>query len=283
MEIVRIPRIMQETSKRLLQQSKRIGFVPTMGALHNGHLSLVKRARGENDIVAASIFVNPIQFAPNEDLDRYPRDLEGDMEKLKAEQTDILFLPDAKAIYPDLFSTYINVSGLSEKLCGAFRTGHFKGVATVVNKLFNIVKPNRAYFGQKDFQQCVIIKRMNADLNMDIEIVVCPTVRENDGLAMSSRNAYLSPEERKAAGIIYKTLLTVSQSLQSGESNLSAIKKQMDDMLLNQPLVSEVQYAGIYDPDNLDELSENKKQNLVAIALKIGNTRLIDNIIVDIL
>lgn len=283
MEIVRIPRIMQETSKRLLQQSKRIGFVPTMGALHNGHLSLVKRARGENDIVAASIFVNPIQFAPNEDLDRYPRDLEGDMEKLKAEQTDILFLPDAKAIYPDLFSTYINVSGLSEKLCGAFRTGHFKGVATVVNKLFNIVKPNRVYFGQKDFQQCVIIKRMNADLNMDIEIVVCPTVRENDGLAMSSRNAYLSPEERKAAGIIYKTLLTVSQSLQSGESNLSAIKKQMDDMLLNQPLVSEVQYAGIYDPDNLDELSENKKQNLVAIALKIGNTRLIDNIIVDIL
>ncbi len=283
MEIVRIPRIMQETSKRLLQQSKRIGFVPTMGALHNGHLSLVKRARGENDIVAASIFVNPIQFAPNEDLDRYPRDLEGDMEKLKAEQTDILFLPDAKAIYTDLFSTYINVSGLSEKLCGAFRTGHFKGVATVVNKLFNIVKPKRAYFGQKDFQQCVIIKRMNADLNMDIEIVVCPTVRENDGLAMSSRNAYLSPEERKAAGIIYKTLLTVSQSLQSGESNLSAIKKQMDDMLLNQPLVSEVQYAGIYDPDNLDELSENKKQNLVAIALKIGNTRLIDNIIVDIL
>ncbi len=283
MEIVRIPRIMQETSKRLLQQSKSIGFVPTMGALHNGHLSLVKRARGENDIVAASIFVNPIQFAPNEDLDRYPRDLEGDMEKLKAEQTDILFLPDAKAIYPDLFSTYINVSGLSEKLCGAFRTGHFKGVATVVNKLFNIVKPNRAYFGQKDFQQCVIIKRMNADLNMDIEIVVCPTVRENDGLAMSSRNAYLSPEERKAAGIIYKTLLTVSQSLQSGESNLSAIKKQMYDMLLNQPLVSEMQYAGIYDPDNLDELSENKKQNLVAIALKIGNTRLIDNIIVDIL
>jgi pantoate--beta-alanine ligase len=283
MEILRIPRIMQETSKRHLQKVKSIGFVPTMGALHNGHLSLLRRARDENDIVVASIFVNPIQFGANEDLDKYPRDIEGDIEKLKAEQTDILFLPDAKSLYPDTFLTYVGVSELSEKLCGAFRPGHFRGVATVVNKLFNIVKPHRAYFGQKDYQQFVIIKRMIIDLNMDIEIIACLTIRENDGIAMSSRNLYLSAAERKAAGIIYKTLLMTSQSMQSGESNLSAIKNRMTDMLKGEPLVSEIQYAGIYDPDNLDELSEIKKQNLIAIALKIGNTRLIDNMLVDVL
>lgn len=282
MEILRITRIMQETSKRHLQKGKSIGFVPTMGALHNGHLSLVRRAKEENDIVVVSIFVNPLQFGANEDFDKYPRDLEGDLEKLKREQTDIIFLPDAKSLYPDTFRTYVNVSELSEKLCGAFRKGHFKGVATIVNKLFNIVKPRTAYFGQKDFQQAVIIKRMIADLNIDIEMIVCPTIRENDGIAMSSRNAYLSQEERKAATIIYKTLLMASQSLQSGQTSLLKIKKQMNDMLMSEPLVSEVQYAGIYDPDNLDELSEAKKQNLIAIALKIGNTRLIDNIIVDL-
>ncbi len=283
MEILRIPRIMQETSKRLIQQGKSIGFVPTMGALHNGHLSLLKRARDENAVVVASIFVNPLQFGANEDLNKYPRDLEGDIEKLKAEQTNILFLPDAKSLYPDTFQTYVSVSELSEKLCGAFRPGHFRGVTTVVNKLFNIVKPHRAYFGQKDYQQFVIIKKMVADLNMDIEVIACSTIRENDGVAMSSRNIYLSSDERKAAGIINKCLLFASQSLQSGESNLSAIKQRMNDMLKREPLVSEVQYAGIYDPDSLDELKEIKRQNLLAIALKIGNTRLIDNMLVDIL
>jgi len=283
MEILRIPRIMQETSKRLIQQGKSIGFVPTMGALHNGHLSLLKRARDENAVVVASIFVNPLQFGANEDLNKYPRDLEGDIEKLKAEQTNILFLPDAKSLYPDTFQTYVSVSELSEKLCGAFRPGHFRGVTTVVNKLFNIVKPHRAYFGQKDYQQFIIIKKMVADLNMDIEIIACSTIRENDGVAMSSRNIYLSPDERKAAEIINKCLLFASQSLQSGESNLSAIKQRMSDMLKGEPLVSEVQYAGIYDPDSLDELKEIKRQNLLAIALKIGNTRLIDNMLVDIL
>lgn len=283
MEILRIPRIMQETSKRLIQQGKSIGFVPTMGALHNGHLSLLKRARDENAVVVASIFVNPLQFGANEDLNKYPRDLEGDIEKLKAEQTNILFLPDAKSLYPDTFQTYVSVSELSEKLCGAFRPGHFRGVTTVVNKLFNIVKPHRAYFGQKDYQQFVIIKKMVADLNMDIEVIACSTIRENDGVAMSSRNIYLSPDERKAAEIINKCLLFASQSLQSGESNLSAIKQRMSDMLKGEPLVSEVQYAGIYDPDSLDELKEIKRQNLLAIALKIGNTRLIDNMLVDIL
>ncbi len=282
MEILRIPSIMQETSKRLIQQGKSIGFIPTMGALHNGHLSLFKRARIENDIVAASIFVNPTQFGPNEDLNKYPRDLEGDMEKLNKEQVDILFLPDTKSIYPEAFRTSVIVNGLSEKLCGVFRLGHFSGVATVVNKLFNIVKPLRAYFGQKDFQQTVIIKRMIIDLNMNVEIIVCHTIRESDGIAMSSRNAYLSPPERRAAAIIYKTLNNAAESLKSSAKKPAEVKKLMTDLLLSEPLVSEVQYAGIYDPDSLDELDEMKKQNLIAIAIKIGNTRLIDNILVDI-
>jgi len=282
MEILRIPRIMQETSKRNILKGKSIGFVPTMGALHNGHMSLFKRARMENDIVVASIFVNPTQFGPSEDIDKYPRDLEGDMEKLKKEHTDILFFPDAKAMYPNAFLTYVSISGLSERLCGAFRPGHFRGVATVVNKLLNIVKPRRVYFGQKDYQQSLIIGRMLEDLNIDIEMVVCPIVREKDGLAMSSRNAYLSHEERNASAIIYKTLFKASQLVKSGAADSADIKKIMHDMLRSEPLVSEVQYAGIYDDATLDELNEIKKQNILAIAVKIGKTRLIDNMLVEI-
>lgn len=282
MEIIRIPRIMQETSKRYIQRGKSIGFVPTMGALHNGHLSLFKRARQENDIVVASIFVNPTQFAPNEDLDKYPRDIEGDMEKLKNENVDILFFPGTKSIYPDIFLTFVSVEKLSDKLCGAFRHGHFKGVATVVNKLLNIVKPHRVYFGQKDYQQCLIIRRMIEDLNIDVEMVVCLTIRENEGLAMSSRNAYLSPDERKASARIYKTLIEASDLITSAYAAPTAIQQQMKEMLLKEPLVSEIQYAGIYDPETLDELIEIKKNNLIAIAVKIGNTRLIDNMIVDV-
>lgn len=252
-----------------------------MGALHNGHLSLFKRARQENDIVVASIFVNPAQFAPNEDLDKYPRDIEGDMEKLKNENVDILFFPNTETIYPHSFKTFVSVAGLSDKLCGTFRHGHFKGVATVVNKLLNIVKPHRVYFGQKDYQQSLVIQRMIGDLNIDVEMIVCLTVRENDGLAMSSRNAYLSPEERKASSIIYKTLIKASDLIKTASIAPADIQKQMKEMLLKEPLVSDIQYAGIYDPDSLDELIEVKKQNLIAIAVKIGNTRLIDNMIVD--
>lgn len=282
MEILRRPRIMLETSKRLIQQSKTIGFVPTMGALHKGHLSLFKRARLENDIVVASIFVNPTQFGPNEDLDKYPRDIEGDLEKLKNEGVDILFLPDATAMYPDKFKTYLIVEELSDKLCGAFRHNHFRGVATIVNKLFNIVKPHKVYFGQKDYQQCVIIQRMIEDLNIDTNMIICPTIREEDGLAMSSRNSYLSPDERKAAIIIYKTINETANLIRSGSTDLSVIRDKMKKMLSQEPLVSEIQYAGIYDIASLDELIEIKKQNLIAIAIKIGNTRLIDNMIVDI-
>lgn len=289
METIKIPRIMKETSKRHLHSGKTIGFVPTMGALHEGHLSLVKRAKSENDITVVSIFVNPTQFGPNEDFDKYPRDMEGDMEKLKKEGVDILFMPDTDAMYHKGFSTYITVKDLSDKLCGAFRPGHFTGVATVVCKLFNIVIPTRAYFGQKDFQQTVVIRRMIEDLNMDTEMVICPTIREDDGLAMSSRNAYLGDEERRAAAVIYKTLLSASQMIKSGDSRKEGesispedTKKHMHDMLKSEPLISEIQYAGVYDSETLDELNEFKKQNLLAIAVKIGNTRLIDNMLIEV-
>jgi pantoate--beta-alanine ligase len=281
METIRIPRIMQATSKGYIVRGKTIGLVPTMGALHEGHLSLVKRAKSENDVVVASIFVNPIQFGPAEDFEKYPKDIEGDMEKLRKEGVDILFMPDVKAMYHEGFSTFITVKSLSDKLCGAFREGHFTGVATVVCKLFNILIPARAYFGQKDFQQTVIIKKMTEDLNMDVGLIICPIVREGDGLAMSSRNAYLSYEERRAATVIYKTLVSASQMIKSGASNPKDIRKQMHDMLKSEPLVSEIQYAGVYDTNTLDELNEFRKQNLLAVAVKIGSTRLIDNMIVE--
>ncbi|MDI6800688.1 MAG: pantoate--beta-alanine ligase [Thermodesulfovibrionales bacterium] len=283
MEIIRIPKIMQETSKTHCLRGKSIGFVPTMGALHEGHLSLIRRSKSENDITVVSIFVNPIQFGHNEDLSNYPRDMEGDIEKLKSEDVDTLFSPDVMPMYPHGFSTYINVRDLSDKLCGVFRPGHFDGVATVVSKLFNVVKPRRAYFGQKDFQQTVVIKKMVEDLNMDVEMVTCPTVREGDGLAMSSRNVYLSQDEREAAAVIYKTLISASELMKTGNPKPEDIKRHMRDMLKTEPLISEIQYAGVYDSETLDELNEFKKQNLFAIAVKMGKTRLIDNMFVEAL
>ena len=282
MEIIRVPKIMLDTSKTFLLHGKTIGFVPTMGALHDGHLSLVRRAREENSITVVSIFVNPAQFGPNEDFNIYPRDLEGDTEKLIKEKVDILFLPDASSIYPEGYLTYVNVENLSEKLCGAFRHGHFRGVTTIVAKLFNIVKPTRAYFGQKDFQQSVIISKMTYDLNMDIDIVVCPTVRDKDGLAMSSRNSYLDNSQRQAATIIYKCLKETSESIKSGIIEIKNVKNFMLDFLRKEPLISEIDYAGIYDISSLEELSAEKENMLLAIALRIGNTRLIDNMLINI-
>ncbi|GAB4420251.1 MAG: pantoate--beta-alanine ligase [Thermodesulfovibrionales bacterium] len=280
MEIIRIPKIMQDTSRTHLLHSRRIGFVPTMGALHRGHLSLVRTAREENDITVVSIYVNPKQFGPSEDFHRYPRDIEGDAEKLEREGVDILFLPDDSMIYPDGFSTYLEVEGLSGKLCGALRHGHFRGVATIVAKLFNIVRPARAYFGQKDFQQTVIIKRLVKDLDMDIDVIVCPTVREDDGLAMSSRNIYLTPEERAAARIIYRCLVEASEGIKSGIIEVEKLKRLMQDVLASEPLVSEIQYCSAYDPETLNELIWIDREALLAVALKIGSTRLIDNMIV---
>lgn len=282
MEIIRTPRIIQDTSKSYVQHGKTIGFVPTMGALHEGHLSLVRRARLENDVVVVSIFVNPTQFGPSEDFERYPRDIEGDTEKLVKEDVDILFMPDVSVMYPEGFLTYVEVKDVSEKLCGAFRPGHFKGVATVVTKLFNIVKPTRAYFGQKDYQQSLIIKQMVKDLNMDIDIIVCPTVREKDGLAMSSRNSYLNNNQRAAATVIYRCLTEASDLIKSGIMDIKHIKRVMLERISAEPLVSAIDYAGLYDPSSLDEISDIKEEVLLAVAIRIGDTRLIDNMVVKL-
>lgn len=281
MEIIRVPRIIQDTSKGHILHGRVIGFVPTMGALHEGHLSLVRRARQENDITVASIFVNPIQFGPSEDFKKYPRDIEGDMEKLQREGVDIIFMPEISSMYHKDFLTYVEVEKISERLCGAFRPGHFRGVATVVTKLLNIVKPTRAYFGQKDFQQIMIIMQIVKDLNMDIDIVVCPTIREQDGLSMSSRNAYLDKKQREAATVIYRCLTEAADLMKSGIIDGHYIKGVMRDMLLKKPEVSGIDYAGVYDPATLNELSEIKGDVLLAVAVRIGDTRLIDNMLVN--
>jgi pantoate--beta-alanine ligase len=282
MEVIRIPKIMQDTSKNHLFKGRSVGFVPTMGALHEGHLSLVRRAKQDNNITVVSIFVNPIQFGPSEDYAKYPRDIAEDTEKLQKENVDILFLPEVAAMYPEEFLTHIEVEKISEKLCGSFRPGHFRGVATVVTKLFNIVKPTSAYFGQKDFQQTVVIKQMVKDLDMNIDIVICPTVRERDGLAMSSRNMYLDVKQREAATIIYKTLLEASALIKSGIINGKYIQKIMQEKILKDPAVTNIDYIGVYDPVMLEEIYEIKKEVLLAAAIRMGDTRLIDNMLVNL-
>jgi len=282
MELIRIPRIMQDTANEHKLRGKPIGFVPTMGALHEGHLSLVRRSKQENHTTVVSIFLNPTQFGPAEDFQNYPRDTEGDSEKLRKEEVDILFIPNASLMYPGGFSTYVEVEGLSDKLCGAFRPSHFRGVATVVMKLFNIVKPARAYFGQKDFQQTVVIRRMVKDLDMDIDIVLCPTIRERDGLAISSRNAYLNEAQRAAAPVVFRCLNEASGLIKSGIIDATHIQRIMQERILAEPAVSGVDYMGIYDPVTLDVLSELRDGVLLAAAVKIGRTRLIDNILVSV-
>ncbi|MFH0933412.1 MAG: pantoate--beta-alanine ligase [Nitrospirota bacterium] len=280
MEIIRIPKIMQETSKECLKEGKTIGFVPTMGAFHDGHLSLLRSAKQGNDKTVVSVFVNPTQFGPSEDFERYPRDIEGDTEKLQREKVDIIFMPEISSMYPERFLTYVEVEKISERLCGLIRPGHFRGVATVVTKLLNIVKPTRAYFGQKDFQQSSIIKQLVKDLNIDVDIVVCPTVREQDGLAMSSRNAYLDTAQRKAATVIYRCLKEASDLIKSGVIDGTYIQGFMQERILKEPVVSAVDYAGVYDPETLVEVYQIKGDILLAVALRIGNTRFIDNMLV---
>jgi pantoate--beta-alanine ligase len=280
-EIIRIPRIMQDIAMTNRMHGRKIGLVPTMGALHEGHLSLVRAAKEGNNISVVSIYVNPIQFGPAEDFLRYPRDMDGDSEKLSREGVDILFLPDDSHMYPKGFSTRVKVQGLSERLCGFFRPGHFTGVATVVTKLLNIVFPHKAYFGQKDFQQAVIIKRLVKDLYMGVDIAVCPTIREEDGLAMSSRNAYLSKEERPAAAVIYRCLQAASEAVKSGIIEVKELKRLMEDTLRSVPLVSEVQYASAYNPETIEELERVEREALLAVSVKIGMTRLIDNMTVE--
>jgi len=263
---------------RALRQklSGTVGFVPTMGFLHEGHLALVKQARREDSAVIVSIYVNPTQFGPREDFGAYPRDLDRDMELLRKEGTDIVFVPLDGEMYPPEFSSWVDVEKVTERLEGASRPGHFRGVATVVAKLFNIVQPTRAYFGQKDAQQVVVVKRMVADLNMNLEVVVVPTVRESDGVAMSSRNIYLNPRERQAATILFKALTLAQRLWRSGEKDAEKIRRQMTALIQKEPL-AQVDYVSIADAETLEELNSLDRPAVASLAVRIGKTRLIDN------
>lgn len=260
-------------------RGKSIGFVPTMGCLHEGHLSLVEAAKEKADIVVVSIFVNPIQFGPSEDLARYPKDSKRDMKLLKNFDVDVLFLPAASDLYSEGFKTYVEVEGLSKKMCGRSRPGHFRGVTTVVAKLSNIVAPDCAFFGEKDFQQQVIIKRMVRDLNLPIEIISLPTVREFDGLAMSTRNKYLTSKERKAAAILYQALSQAKKQIENGGRNPRKILLRLRSLIGTESAIR-LDYAVIVDPETLEELKKIKDQTLIALAASIGKARLIDNLVV---
>ncbi len=255
-----------------------VGFVPTMGYLHEGHLSLIRRARQECDHVVVSIFVNPTQFGPNEDLARYPRDLERDLRLIEPLGVDVVWMPTAEVMYPKGYQTWVEVEAMTRPLEGAMRPGHFRGVTTVVAKLFNAVQPHKAYFGQKDAQQAAVIRRMTLDLNFPIEIVVCPTVREADGLAMSSRNVYLTDEQRRAATVLFRALSAAKELYESGERDAEKIRERMRTVLAAEPL-AEVQYVSCADYDTLEELTEIKGKALLSMAVFIGKTRLIDNIV----
>jgi pantoate--beta-alanine ligase len=260
----------------------RLGLVPTMGYLHDGHLSLVRQARAECDTVAVSIFVNPTQFAPSEDFDSYPRDRARDLDLLRAEGVALVFAPPASEIYPPAFSTYVHVEEVTETLEGAARPGFFRGVATVVCKLLNITQPDRAYFGQKDAQQAVVVRKMVHDLNIPTEIVVAPTVREADGLAMSSRNAYLSPEERQAAPVLYRALNAAQEAYATGERSAEALRATMQRVLAAEPL-AHPEYVSAADPLTLRELEQVGEQGvLLSMAVKVGPARLIDNILLGV-
>ena len=255
-----------------------VGLVPTMGYLHEGHLSLAKRAREECKSVVASIFVNPTQFGPNEDLANYPRDLERDLGMLEAVGTDLVWTPTPDIMYPTGCQTWVEVDEASRPLEGARRPGHFRGVTTIVSKLFIAVRPARAYFGQKDAQQAVVIRRMTLDLNFPIEIVVCPIVREGDGLAMSSRNVYLSPEERTAATVLYRALRAAKAAYQDGERGAEALRRILRDMLASEPL-AQTQYVSCADFETLQELEQVTGKTLLSMAVIFGKTRLIDNVV----
>lgn len=253
------------------------GFVPTMGYLHEGHLSLVRAARTANPNVVASIFVNPTQFGPGEDFERYPRDEARDLSLLCDERVDVVFMPSVEEMYPDGASTFVEVEGITDVLEGAHRPGHFRGVTTVVAKLFNIVQPARAYFGRKDAQQLAVVRKMVRDLRFDIEIVGLPTVREPDGLAMSSRNAYLSPEERKTALVLSKALGRAKERFDDGIRDAEALRSAMNELLGAEPL-ARVDYVSVANSETLRELKQIDDGALVSMAVRIGNTRLIDNV-----
>ena len=272
---------MQKKAEEIRLSGKKIGLFPTLGFLHEGHLELIKQGRKRADILVMSLFVNPTQFGPNEDLDKYPRDIEGDIKKAEGEGVDIVFLPSPDEMYPDGFQSSVNVKTITNFLCGGSRPGHFEGVTTVVAKLFNIIKPHFALFGQKDFQQLAVIKRMVKDLNIDIEIIEVPTVREPDGLARSSRNKYLNAEERKSALCLKKSIDMAVKMASEGELNSLKIISSIKDHIKSFPFTS-IEYVNICDPVTLEDIYTLKNSSLLAMAVKVGSTRLIDNCIINL-
>lgn len=282
MEIVRRIHRMKEIVRDWHRQGRTVGFVPTMGYLHEGHLSLVRESKRMADHTVVSIFVNPLQFGPHEDYDRYPRDLDRDVEILSREGVDVLFYPSAEDMYPPGYRTYVEVEGLSQKWEGASRPGHFRGVATVVCKLFNIVQPDFAFFGQKDAQQFVIIRRMVEDLNMNVEVIQLPIFRESDGLAMSSRNVYLSPEERAIAPRLYQALQLGQRLVQEeGERDAAKVVEAVRSFLAQEPRIR-VDYVALVDPEDLEPVETIRGRALLAAAIYLGSTRLIDNVILNV-
>jgi pantoate--beta-alanine ligase len=269
--------ISQVRQARRAEPDASWGLIPTMGFLHEGHLSLIRRAKAENERVAVTIYVNPTQFGPQDDFDSYPRDLEHDLAILRQEEVDLVFTPSDKEIYPEGFETAVIVQYLTNRLEGAARPNHFQGVTTVVTKLFNIMQPHRAYFGQKDAQQTIVLRRMVQDLNFDLDMIVCPTVREANGLALSSRNKYLSPAERQAATVLYRALQTAKAAYDTGERRGQPLRRLMRETIAAEPL-ARLEYVSVADPNTLFELDNIGNEALLSLAVRFGNTRLIDNI-----
>ncbi len=281
MEVVKTITEVRSLVKSAREQGKTIGLVPTMGALHVGHISLIERSVRDGCFTVVSIFVNPTQFTPGEDFEKYPRSLNTDLKICKDNKVDLVFVPTAEEVYGKEMLTWVNVEKLTEPLCGKFRPGHFRGVTTICAKLFNIVIPDVAYFGQKDAQQAIVIKKMVADLNMPLEIIACPTVREPNGLAVSSRNQYLSPDERKDAACLYNALQRCEQMAKSGITHTPQLIAEMRKIIEAAPTVKQIDYIEIVDTHSLQPLEKITDKALLALAVKIGATRLIDNILID--
>lgn len=281
MKIIETISEMREFVEVAQQQGRSIALVPTMGSLHEGHLTLMRRAKQCCDIVVVSIFVNPTQFGPNEDFAKYPRDLTGDSKAAASAGVEVIFHPQAKEMYPEGYSSFVDIEGITQKLCGLSRPGHFRGVATVVNKLFNIIQPNKAFFGQKDAQQVLVLARMVADFNMNVKLEVVPIVREADGLAMSSRNAFLSAEERQAGLVLSRSLKLAEQLVAEGETDVEKIRTQVIAEIRTETL-AECEYAEVYKYPMLQEVTVLQDRALLALAVRIGNTRLIDNTILEV-
>ncbi|MBW1807030.1 MAG: pantoate--beta-alanine ligase [Deltaproteobacteria bacterium] len=281
MKLIRTIRDLKKYLGQIRSRRQRVALVPTMGYLHEGHLSLVREARRLATVVVASVFVNPTQFSPSEDLDRYPRDLSGDKRKLKQEGVTIMFAPDTAEIYPEGFQTYVDVTEVTRDYCGATRPGHFRGVTSIVNKLFNIIKPDLAVFGQKDYQQLVAIRQMVRDLSMEVDVVGMPTLREEDGLAMSSRNAFLSPSQRQQATATFRGLRKAKRLLDSGERDSAELAAVVLDLLREEQDIR-VEYVSVCDPETLERIPEVESSAVLLVAIRISDTRLIDNIRLDV-